>query len=194
VEFYNRSDKVISLKNWSVANEETALIENRSTISDEPFLLYPFSYKAVSVEPENIIQEYPKSIVQNLIKVPSLPAFGNEEGKVYLYDAKGKIIDHMSYTENMHFELLNNFEGVSLEKINPHLAGTIATNFTSAASTEGFASPAYQNSQFFVGKKFEGSLNVEPEIFSPDNDGYNDVLHINYQFASTDNVATVNIF
>ena len=53
---------------------------------------------------------------------------------------------------------------------------TPATN--SASEAVGFATPAYQNSQFMTGEGQEGSVSLEPEVFSPDNDGYNDVLNI----------------
>jgi flagellar hook assembly protein FlgD len=37
-------------------------------------------------------------------------------------------------------------------------------------------------------------VSTDPAIFSPDNDGYQDVLNINYLFEQTDVVGTVKIF
>lgn len=191
VEFYNRSDKIVSLRNWSIANAD---ISYKSKISSEPIILFPGAYRVVCENPENILWEYPRSIEDNLIKVQKLPSFNNDEGEVSLLNEKSDVIDHLVYSEKMHFALLDNVKGISLERINPHIASSEVANYTSAAASEGYATPGYQNSQFFQSSNFHGSLNIEPKVFSPDNDGHEDILHINYQFSSNDNVASVNIY
>ncbi|MBK9192407.1 MAG: gliding motility-associated C-terminal domain-containing protein [Crocinitomicaceae bacterium] len=39
-----------------------------------------------------------------------------------------------------------------------------------------------------------GVITITPELFSPDNDGYNDVLTINLEFTTTDNVVNIEIY
>jgi len=58
----------------------------------------------------------------------------------------------------------------------------------------GFGTPAYQNSQYIQPESFNDEITLVPEIFSPDNDGYDDVIGINYQFDQAGYVMTVNIF
>jgi flagellar hook assembly protein FlgD len=80
-----------------------------------------------------------------------------------------------------------------LERINPNGASD-GTNFHSAAESVNFATPAYQNSQYSLSTIFKGDVNIDPETFSPDNDGYQDLLNINYQFPEPGNVANVRIY
>lgn len=54
--------------------------------------------------------------------------------------------------------------------------------------------PAYKNSQFISNEKTTENITLEPEIFSPDNDGYNDNLSINYNFEQAGYSMTVKIY
>ena len=80
----------------------------------------------------------------------------------------------------MHHSLLRVTKGVSLEKINLY-GGNEASNYHSAASSVNYGTPAYQNSQFLEEKRAKSAFEISPEIFSPDNDGFEDILQINYQ-------------
>ena len=102
------------------------------------------------------------------------------EDVVVLCNKKGVLIDKFEYSDAMHFDLLNDFKGVSLERIDFNRPTLDKTNWNSAAANVGFGTPGYQNSQFMQ-TKGEGTFSVVPEIFSPDNDGYNDVLTFNYE-------------
>jgi hypothetical protein len=66
-------------------------------------------------------------------------------------------------------------------------------NWFSAASTVGYATPAYRNSHFSEGL-LSGEVSLDPEVFSPDQDGYNDLLTIQYQFSDPGFLGNVHIF
>ncbi|MCS7078078.1 MAG: gliding motility-associated C-terminal domain-containing protein, partial [Bacteroidia bacterium] len=51
----------------------------------------------------------------------------------------------------------------------------------SAASTAGFGTPGYENSQRVLVNENEG-ISLSPKVFSPDNDGRDDLLAIHYNF------------
>ena len=46
-----------------------------------------------------------------------LPSFPNDSATIYLLTPDSNIVDKFSYSDDMHFELINDPEGVSLEKI-----------------------------------------------------------------------------
>src|SRR5690606_30000256 len=140
-----------------------------------------------------IEKEYPRADMKFVHQMDRLPPFNNDEGTVFIIDEKQRIIDSFSYFEDIHFELLNDFNGVSLERVNPHIGSEEAGNFQSAAESENFATPGYLNSQYFISIKTEGEISVDPELFSPDNDGYHDILYINYNFDSPNFVANVSV-
>jgi len=66
-------------------------------------------------------------------------------------------------------------------------------NWHSAASTVGYGTPAYKNSQFSE-PNVDNEITLSPQVFSPDEDGYNDVLNIAYQFNEAGFTANIKIF
>ncbi|MDP4225955.1 MAG: hypothetical protein Q8910_06210, partial [Bacteroidota bacterium] len=87
-----------------------------------------------------------------------------------------------------------NTEGVSLERINFDQSTNNASNWHSAAETVGYATPGYKNSQYNAQIDRSSEFSVSPEIFSPDNDGRDDLLHIHYKLDQPGFVANILIF
>ncbi len=191
VEFYNRSDKVLDLKNWLIANEDTT---NLKDIVSESFIMLPNQYVVITEDIENIVSEYPNSVSKVFIQIEDLPSYNDDNGVVYLFNKNKKIIDEVGYSEDMHFSLLVDNEGVSLERLDPARPSDDRSNFQSAAASVGFATPGFENSQKFKSSKFDGTISIEPKTISPDNDGYQDVLNINYSFSSSSNVVNIDIY
>ena len=100
----------------------------------------------------------------------------------------------MNYSEEMHFMMLNSFEGVSLERICDDRLGYDPANWHSAAETVGFGTPGYKNSQFLEITDDDAAFSVQPEVFSPDGDGRDDQLGIVCHFDSPGKLITVLIF
>jgi hypothetical protein len=94
----------------------------------------------------------------------------------------------------MHYPLLTTTDGVSLERIDPGRPSDDAGNWHSASSTCGYATPGYQNSQFGITKNTLDEIAVSPEVFSPDMDGFDDVLSISCHFNDAGSNASVTIF
>lgn len=79
-------------------------------------------------------------------------------------------------------------DGVSLERISPDLE-----EWQSSSSVSGYGTPTYQNSQYYQAYSF-GEVSLIPEIFSPNNDGFEDVLTINWNFDRSDLMGSISIF
>ena len=94
----------------------------------------------------------------------------------------------------MHFALLNNTEGVSLERISSIYPGSEAANWHSAASASNYGTPTLQNSQHKTAATLSGNIKISPEVLSPNNDGTDDVLSLHYSFKENGNLLTVNLF
>jgi hypothetical protein len=122
-----------------------------------------------------------------------MPSFNNDKGNVIILNAQGKIVDEVMYSDKWHFALIANTEGVSLERID-YNAASVQNNFHSAATSVGYGTPGYKNSQFRVDLQVQGEITVTPEIFSPDNDGLDDFAVINYNFPSPGYIANITIF
>ena len=103
-------------------------------------------------------------------------------------------MDAFDYLEEMHYPLLNYFKGVSLERTGFTGNSKDATNWHSASENAGFGTPGYRNSQMVSTTSAEDEIVINPEIFSPDNDGYGDIASIDYHFGQAGYMMTVKIY
>jgi hypothetical protein len=196
VELFNRSSKVIDLQDLVLSNYDTIsqLPTSYHIISTQPFLILPGEYYALSTDSAVLKQFYKTTNPQAFLNMASFPAMNNEDGVVALTTKGGAVIDLVAYSATMQYPLLTSVDGVSLERISPERLSMDVTNWHSASEAVGYATPAYKNSQFGVTVTDENEITLSPEIFSPDNDGYNDNLIIAYTFGASGNNATITIF
>ena len=122
--------------------------------------------------------DYPKSKTQ--LQLSKMPPMNNTEGILSLYQSDF-LLDSVSYHEDQHFNLLNDYNGVSLERINYENNGYDPNNWHSASSSEGYATPGYQNSQYIHTPKTTNQFELSSSIISPDGDGFEDFLVLKYQ-------------
>jgi len=192
VELVNRSDKYINLKNWQLASTSGDSISNFKIITTTNYVLAPGQYVVLTSSPESIKINYPAAKEEVFLKMAALPVYPDEAGTVVVLQPDGITSDRFSYDEKMHFALLDDVNGVSLERV--RLAGeSIAGNFHSAATTV-FATPGYQNSQAQSEAQAQQMFQVEPKVFSPDGDGYEDFTTLNYTTGKTGLVANITVF
>jgi hypothetical protein len=184
VELYNRSQKVIDLKDLEIVEKDisdpTAVLE-LGAVTVNSFLLFPQQFVAVTESRENILQNYYVENADYLLQ-SSLPNFPDKNGICVLKVHNGITIDSLCFSNSWHYALLDNEEGVSLERIDYHKPTQDKANWHSAASSVGFATPTYRNSQFSETGITESSISIEPELFTPDNDGDKDFTFIQYKF------------
>ncbi|MFT5777722.1 MAG: hypothetical protein ACI837_000670 [Crocinitomicaceae bacterium] len=191
IEVYNNSDKLIDLKNWQLANYDDDTISNIKTFT-EHFLLYPDTYAVFGEDTAQIVDYYPAAVSGRMIEM-DLATYSNESGTVYLM-YNNAMMDEVSYLEDWHFRLLDNTDGVSLERIQPDptLSNTVE-NWHSAAEAIGFATPGALNSQNYPAIA-DGEFSFTSDVVSPDSDGYQDVLQINYEMAGPGFVGNFTIY
>ncbi len=193
VEIFNRSDKYINLKNWSVGNKGVDSLNNQMTITEDNLLLSPASYVVLTEDPVILKADYSMGDGSKFIGM-DLPAFPNDQGNVTLIDQLDNLIDSFDYDEALHLSLLDDFEGVSLERVSKELPNQNPDNWKSAASTVGFATPGRRNSQLLESVTNSKTLSVSPQVIIPDNNGIADFATIHYTFQNGNNIASVSIF
>jgi len=193
VELYNRSSKVLSLAGWKLANVSNGVVGAATTITGASVLLLPGQYVLITEDQANIVAEYPQSQVDRFL-VADLPSYNNGAGSVVLQDPGGVQLDRFDYSDDLHFVLLNQTEGVSLERVDPDRPSGDNSNWHSAAADAGYATPGFQNSQYSPAEGDGGELTADPAIFSPDNDGFQDILNLTYRFEEPGYVGTMVVF
>jgi hypothetical protein len=196
VELYNRSAKIVDLKEINLCSFDTIknILISIDAITQQTYFLNPGEYVVLTIAPDKVKSQYFTSNPNVFIKMNSLPSFNNDKGFVVISDKSSNIIDMFKYSEKMHFALLNNVEGVSLERVDFNRPTQDATNWHSASETVGYATPGYKNSQYNSADSSDNAITISPEIFSPDNDGHNDLLNISYNFFQPDYIANIAIY
>jgi len=196
VELYNRSNKILDLKDLYLANVgfTSGIVIDTKPIIATSYLFLPGDYILLTGSTSNVKNQYYTSNPNSFIQLPSMPSFYVDSGGVAIIGANAKIIDQFQYSNAMQFPLLTDFHGVSLERLNFDRITQDNTNWHSASQGVGFGTPGYKNSQFESFQITQNNFFAEPDIFSPDNDGHNDVVNFHYHFILAGNVGTITIF
>ncbi|PKP33230.1 MAG: hypothetical protein CVT99_01905 [Bacteroidetes bacterium HGW-Bacteroidetes-16] len=198
VELYNRSQKVLDLGALLLGTIKQSPPNPPDTlyypILSEQQLMIPGEYLVLTVSPDVVKKQYYTQNPEAFLKVEPFPAFNNDSGTVQITTSENLLVDELKYNENMQYPLLSYLDGVALERINPHVSSNQTNNWHSASESVGFGTPGYLNSQDVSQQVEDKSIQIVPEIFSPDNDGYQDVLNIMYTFDEPGYMMTVKIF
>lgn len=194
VELYNRSQKIVDLSKIYLANRSSSnVISSMQQLSADGYLLFPGDYIVITTDPDVVKSQYITTNPDAFLKIKSMPTFSNDKGSVIILNRQGNIVDEVNYSDKWHFALVHNTQGVSLERIDFN-GLSVQSNFHSAATSAGYGTPGYKNSQYKSDDDFSGGIKVTPEIFSPDNDGHDDFATINYSFPTPGYVANITIF
>lgn len=194
VEIYNNSKQTLDLKELRLANVNSAdSISNIKIVSNSSQLIPSNSYWVLTTNAADIKHQYSVENPSQVIQLGVLPAFNNDKGNVVLL-TDNFIVDRFDYHEGMHHSLLKNFDGVSLERVSFLSPTNASGNFKSAAQAFGFATPTARNSQELNSNSTKNNVTLANKIFSPDGDGFEDLLQIDYQFVNNGHLASVNIY
>jgi len=194
VEIYNRSDHIIDLKNVKIGSGGDAFPEKTAMAVSEGYQLFPGQLVALCKNRKLTEQHYQPLYPQNLLQCDSLPAFANAQGVVQLTDLSLRTLDRLSYSDDMHYSMLSTTDGVALERVHYEGETQDNSNWKSAAANVHYGTPGYVNSQFAEWLSTEDILHIEPEIFSPDNDGVEDFAEIYCRFSDLENRVTVSVY
>ena len=199
IELYNRSNKVIDIATLKIADINKGVVKDVKSVSSN-YLLMPKKYVVLADNPLYIQKRYKVENYKKALVKTRLPTWDEKSGTVAIYTIEGNkevIVDSFTYTKNFHNPLLANTEGVSLERISFEKLTNDATNWQSAAASVGFATPAYQNSNYLppsVSKVENAVFTIETLHFSPDGDGFEDFFLIQYKVDTEGYIANFYIF
>ena len=195
VEVYNRSNKIFDASKIYIANRNSSgVISSQRLLSVTPAYIFPGDYFVVTEDADNLALNYLVQNPDNVLVLSSLPSYPDDEGNVLVLNFQGNIVDEVKYKDDWHFKLIDNAEGVSLERIDPDGASQDENNWHSAASTAGYGTPTYKNSQYKLQQAINATIEVSPKVFSPDNDGRDDIATIQYKIDEPGYVANITIF
>ncbi|MDG1098144.1 MAG: lamin tail domain-containing protein [Bacteroidia bacterium] len=176
VEIYNRSNKIIDLQEVFIANaNDDGSIKDAFQIYTSPLTILPQSYLAVTTSKLNTLSQYNPPSSASVTEIDKMPTYSNDKGTVLLISKTNLKLHSFDYEDDLHFELLVDEDGVSLER--SHL-DTSNEHWSSASYKANYGTPGYKNSQFRNIPSSSSFATLLSKTISPDGDGWEDKLLI----------------
>ncbi len=186
VEFYNLTSDSINIGGWKFEDEN----KNVNRLNETSFVIPPHEYFILCSD-SSVIRKFDLYDYQ-FKNIPGTSSLGlvNTGELILLKDARGNVIDSVFYSDKWNNKNIASTKGKSLERINPNLNGNDPLNWSTSVNSLG-GTPGKPNSIFTENLNQSASVTVNPNPFSPDNDGFEDFAVINYNL--TQPVAQVQI-
>jgi hypothetical protein len=169
VELYNRSGVPVDLHDWALSDSDTS---KRYTIADGDLLLLPGNYLVVAKDDEVIEAQYSVAVEDVITPSDGFPSLNNSGDEVYLYERHRLVVDMMNYSTGADIG-----SGVSLERIDADMSTLSGDNWGHSSHFHG-STPGAENSIHIDSGVTKGGMELYPNPFSPDNDGYEDRMSI----------------
>lgn len=114
---------------------------------------------------------------------------------IYISDSTNTTIDSVFYSESWQNPNVLDTDGIALERIDPLGPSNDASNWSSSTHPSG-GTPSIENSIFQESGSTPENIGISfsTNPFSPDGDGYEDNLFINYKLEAADYLLRVRIF
>ncbi|MEO8232623.1 MAG: lamin tail domain-containing protein [Ignavibacteriota bacterium] len=189
VEFYNLSSDSVNIGGWKFEDENgntNRLIETSFNIPPQQYFILFADSSALIIY--NLFDYENK----NIISASSLGLVNTGE-LILLKDLRGNVIDSVFYTDKWNNKNIASTKEKSLERINPNLNVNDPLNWSTSVNSLG-GTPGKQNSIFAENLNQAANISVNPNPFSPDNDGFEDFTVINYNLSQATAQVRIKIF
>ena len=191
VELYNNSADSVNLADYHIVRWVGDSLGKHYLLP--AFAVKPRGYVALTKDVLSVTScysmQYPPLIVQC-----DLPQYPNGGGSVVLVTADSVVVDRFDYLPSMHSPMLHDAAGVSLERRSFDRPTGEASNWFSASSLAGYGTPGYENSQSAEWLVPETAFEFSSALVSPDGDGYQDVLEVEYRMERADLMADAEVY
>ncbi|TAJ15083.1 lamin tail domain-containing protein [Marinilabiliaceae bacterium JC017] len=196
IEVFNRSDKIIDLSDLRLAQcQQYGKIEKLFGITNQHRLLFPEDYFVFTPDSLLLMQDYRCENPHLILNVNPFPSLPDDEGCLALTNQAGQKIDSLCYSRDMHYALLNSAEGISLERVFVEYSSNDPQNWRTASADVGYATPTARNSQALASNNMqEDRFSLQSEVFTPNGDGMDDRLMLNYRNLEPEGMVTVSIY
>ncbi|MDP1675711.1 MAG: lamin tail domain-containing protein [Bacteroidota bacterium] len=188
VELFNRTADTVDIAEWKLMDQPSSSGSRAIILLSDRSVKIPPSGFVLIASDSSIFTQFPSLAAQHVIVNTSL-SLNNSGEDLVLADLTNTQIDSMRYSPLWHLKNTSPL-GRSLERINPSILSNDSRNWSSSVSSVG-ATPAAANSIFTKSVIQNSLLNLSPNPFSPDNDGFEDFLSINYSLPA--NSATIRV-
>ena len=191
VELYNDSGAEVDLAGYHIVR---VLHDTLATHYPLPaFTVAPHGYVVLTKDAASVTSCF--SVQSSLLLVEcNLPSYPNDGGSVVLARSDSTVVEWFRYSPSMHSPMLHDAAGVALERRNFARDVNETGNWFSASSVAGYGTPGYANSQSAEWLVPETAFDFSSELLSPDGDGYQDFLAIEYRMERADLMADASVY
>lgn len=195
IEVKNAGSTSVNLNNVFLCSmNEDGSIAKKYKMSEQSLFLAPGEYRVFTTNKKWVIRTY-ECDSNRVMGMGSIPTMNNSSGWVALADAQNVFFDQVQYREDMHFSYLNQYKGVALERVDDHFVSDWNGTWHSASFLSGFGTPTKKNSQARNVQKGAGyGVSVRSELLTPNMDGRDDLLWIDYNFPQAGQIAHMDVF
>jgi hypothetical protein len=196
IEFYNCSEKIIDASDLIIVSVNDELNDTSSIVfvSDEKRCILPGDYYAITTDRKSLLERFSSSDQDKIFEVIKLPSMPDDNGHLILYGRKLEKIDELFYDQDMHYSLLSGCEGISLEKVRTNSLSADKTQWHSASEASGWGTPGTANSVLSEQPENEDIVVFSSTRITPDNDGNEDFLVIDFTLTGIGNVVSITVF
>ena len=185
IELYNRSSHAIDLASWTLVGPDTL---QRRVIVDSSLVLAPQTYGLLVEDREAFSAVFPNATGLIIRPKGGWPTLRNAGARIAIRDATGQQIDAVTYAPEW-----GGTSGQSIERISLNRDSQDAGNWGVSAGIRG-ASPGEVNTLFAESVSSKMLVEIEPNPFSPDGDGHEDVAAITMRLPTTRATLRVLVF
>ena len=199
VEIVNRSENLLDLAGLLFSTVKSDGSYNTLVTIPAKTFVEPHGYAAFCNHTDSLRNYFGLGSEANIIRTEKWTSLNNSSATLVLLGSdETTIYDELTYSAKWHHPLVKNPRGVALERINPDLPTQDPNSWHSAASAVKYGTPGYHNSQYMENATSSDVQDkvvwLDSEIFSPDNDGVDDVCFIRYNMGESGYTANIIIF
>jgi len=191
VELYNSGSAPVELADYHIVRWVGDTLGKHYPLPSHTVAAH--DYVVLTKDAASVTGNYTVKYLDKVVEC-KLPTYPNGGGSVILMTADSALVDRLDYTPSMHSRLLRDKAGVSLERRSFERPTHEASNWFSAASTAGYGTPSYENSQSTEYLAEESAFEYSADLLSPDGDGYQDELEITYRLDNGELSARIDIY
>jgi len=184
IEIYNTTVETVHLDGWSISDADSS---RRYKILNSGAVILPADFFVFAAD-SNHIRFFGDDSLRTFIAGSGFPRLNNDGDEIFLFSPVNEVVDQVAFSPN-----LGGNRGVSVERIDPFSNSNSQDNWLSSVEPLG-GTPGKENSvsKPIVTNDLEIKLNPNP--FSPDGDGFDDLLAIEYKLPSRSVILDIFIF
>jgi len=162
-------------------------IRDKSTIKELPEI-FVTKDQFIVIASDSGFQDQTEPNALFVVPIDGFPSLNNDGDKIMIYDKTGVCIDSLYYSTDWFIH-----SGRSTEKYRPEYDSADSTRWGVAIGVPPIT-PGKENSLYYDQIPKKGSIQYFPNPFSPDGDGFDDILNILCCFPYEQAIVKVEIF